>query len=322
MGIVRGVMVILLAVFASSNAAADSYPQRPVRFIVPFPPGGGTDIFSRMLGEKLSELWGKQVVVDNRSGAQGSIGTALGAKATPDGHTILFAHQGALTINPHLYVGLGYDTLRDFVAVARGATATPMIVVNPSVPARTISELVQLAKQSPGKLSFASTASGQQLIGELFKLTTGTDILHVPYKGGAPAILDLISGNVTMMFASVTTTLAQVNAGKLRPIAVLSTKRSEAIPNVPTAVEAGYPELGAGLVWYGIVVPTGTPQAIVSKLNTDIVGVLKSPEIAKRLNAIGQTVAPSTSKEFADQIREDYVRWAKVVKTSGIKAER
>ncbi|OGA52022.1 MAG: hypothetical protein A3F74_02040 [Betaproteobacteria bacterium RIFCSPLOWO2_12_FULL_62_58] len=315
------IAIIFLVLIANSSLANEVYPERPVRLIVPFPPGGGVDIFSRILAEKLSESWGKQIVVDNRSGAQGSVGTALGAKATPGGYTLLLAHQGALTINPHLYAQLGYDTLRDFVAVAKGATATPMIVVNPSVQARTISELVKLAKQNPGKLSFASTASGQQVVGELFKITTGTDILHVPYKGGPPAILDLISGNVTMMFASVATTLAQVNAGRLRPLAVLSTKRNEAMPDVPTAVEAGYPELSAALVWYGVVVPTGTPQSIVSKLNTDIVRVINSPEIAKRLSIIGLSPSPSTAKEFSNQIREDFVRWGKVVKAAGIRAE-
>ena len=311
----------LCMALANIGLAFADYPERPIRFIVPFPPGGATDIFSRTVGEKMAEVLGKQVVVDNRSGAQGSIGSRLGANANPDGYTILFAHQGALSINPHLYSGLGYETLNDFVAVARGATATPMIIVNPSVPAKNIGELVALAKQSPGKLTFASTSSGQQLVGELFKISSGTDIRHIPYKGGAPAILDVMTGNVTMMFASVTTGLAQVNAGKLRPLAVLSTKRNEAIPNVPTAVEAGYPELSAAEVWYGVVVPTRTPSPIVLKLNAAIVDILKLPDITKRLKAVGLEPSPSTPDEFSKQIRADYARWAKVVHTSGIKAE-
>lgn len=314
------IIVVLSLMTVFPIMAADNYPEKPVRLIVPFPPGGGVDIFSRVLAERLFEGWGRQMVVDNRSGAQGSVGTALAAKATADGYTLLVAHQGALTINPHLYRHLGYDTPRDFVAVARGATATPMIVVNPSIPAKSISDLVALAKKAPGKLSFASTSSGQQVVGELFKMTTGTDILHVPYKGGPPAVLDLMAGNVSMIFASVATTLTQVKAGKLRPLAVLSKTRNDAMPNVPTAIEAGYPELSAALVWYGIVAPNGTPEAIVSKISTDVISAVNTPELGKRFSTIGLTPAASSAKEFAEQIQSDFVLWGKVVKAAGIQA--
>jgi tripartite-type tricarboxylate transporter receptor subunit TctC len=293
-----------------------------VRFLVPFPPGGGTDAFARVVGAKLTEIWGQQVVVDNRAGAQGNIGTALGAKAPPDGYTITLAHQGALTINPHLYSGgTGYDTLRDFAAVSRGMETPSVLVVHPSVPANTMQELAQLAAQRPGVLTFASTASLQQLLGELFKLSTGTNIVHVPYKGAGPAVNDLLAGNVTMMFANPTSTVPQVKAGKLRALGILGTKRNDALPNVPTAPEAGFPQFSDAIEWYGVVAPAATPRETVAKLNAAVVRALKDPDVAARLGGIGQTPAPSTPEEFAAQIRADYERWGKVVKASGAKAE-
>jgi len=302
-------------------AVAQTYPSKPVRFIVPFPPGGGTDAFARIIGAKLAEIYGQQFIIDNRSGAQGNIGTALGAKAPPDGYTITLAHQGALVINPHLYSDPGFDTLRDFAAVSRGMGAASVLVVHPSVPARSMKELAQLAKQNPGKLTFASTASAQQLLGELFKLATHTDIVHVPYKGAGPAVLDLLAGNVSMMFANPTTTVPNVKAGKLRGLAVLGTKRNEALPDIPTAVEAGFPELSDVMEWYGVIVPAATPRAIVESLNGGIVRALASSDVVSRMNGIGQLPWPSTPAEFAKQIRAEYERWGRVVKASGAKVD-
>jgi tripartite-type tricarboxylate transporter receptor subunit TctC len=260
--------------------------------------------------------------VDNRAGAQGNIGTALGAKAAPDGYTITLAHQGALTINPHLYsTGTSYDTLRDFAAVSRGMETPSVLVVHPSVPANTMKELAELAAQRPGVLTFASTASLQQLLGELFKLTTGTNIVHVPYKGAGPAVNDLLAGNVSMMFANPTSTVPQVKAGKLRALGILGAKRNDALPNVPTAVEAGYPQFSDTIEWYGVVAPAATPRDTIAKLNAAVVRALKDPDVAVRLTGIGQTPAPSTPEEFAAQIRADYERWGKVVKASGAKVE-
>jgi tripartite-type tricarboxylate transporter receptor subunit TctC len=314
-------LVLAIGFAPPPGIAAESYPDRPVRFIVPFPPGGGTDAFARITGAKLAEQWSQQVIIDNRSGAQGNIGTALGARATPDGYTILLAQQGALTINPHLYSSPGFDTRRDFAAVSRGMATASVLVVHPSVAAKTMKELAQLAKQNPGKLTFASTASGQQLLGELFKLTTGTDMVHVPYKGAGPAIIDLLGGNVGVMFSNPATTVPQVKAGKLRALAVLGTKRNEALPDVPTAVEAGFPELSDVLEWYGVVAPAATPRAIIVKLNAAVVRALNSPDVIARLDAIGQSSAPSTPEEFAAQIRTDFERWGKVVKASGAKVD-
>ena len=314
-------LILLWVSVALPGFAAESYPERPVRFIVPFPPGGGTDAFARIVGAKLAEIWGQQVIIDNRAGAQGNIGTALGARATPDGYTLMLAHQGALVINPHLYSRPGFDTLRDFAAVSRGMSSASVLVVHPSVPAKTMKELVLLAKQTPGKLTFASTASAQQLLGELFKLTTATDILHVPYKGAGPAVVDLLAGNVSMMFANPTSTVPHVKSGRLRALGVLGTKRNEALPDVPTAVEAGYPQLSDVLEWYGVVVPAATPRETIKKLNAAVVRALNSPDVAARMNGIGQTPSPSTPEEFAKQIRAEFERWGKIVKASGAKVD-
>jgi tripartite-type tricarboxylate transporter receptor subunit TctC len=314
-------LLVAVALAVPPCFAQDAFPDKPVRFVVPFPPGGGTDAFARVVGAKLAENWGQQVVVDNRAGAQGNIGTAFGAKAAPDGYTITLAHQGALTINPHLYSTTGYDTLRDFAAVSRGMETASVLVVHPSVPANTMQELAQLASQRPGVLTFASTASLQQLLGELFKLTTGTNIVHVPYKGAGPAVNDLLAGNVSMMFANPTSTVPQVKAGKLRALGILGGKRNEALPAVPTAVEAGYPQFSDTIEWYGVVAPAATPRETIAKLNAAVVRALKDPDVSARLSGIGQTPSPSTPEEFAAQIRSDYERWGKVVKASGAKVE-
>jgi tripartite-type tricarboxylate transporter receptor subunit TctC len=312
--------LLSFALIGASAMAAD-YPDKAVRLIVPFPPGGGTDTLGRVLGAKLAEQWGQQVIIDNRAGAQGNIGTAMGAKAAPDGYVLTLAHQGALTINPHLYSNPGYDTLRDFAAVSLATEMAFILVVHPSLPARTMRELTQLAKQNPGKLTYASSSSGPQMAGELFKLTTKTDMLHIPYKGGGPATIDLLAGHVTIMFANPTATVPHIKAGKLRALGVMDSKRNDALPDVPTAIEAGYPELGNIIEWYGIVVPAATPAATVARLNTDVVRAIKSPDIFQRLQGIGQTPATSTAEKFGEYIRAEYERWGKVVKASGAKAD-
>lgn len=301
--------------------AAESYPAKPIRFIVPFPPGGGTDAFARILAPKLTEALGQQIVVDNRPGAQGNIGTSVAAKSPADGYTILLAHQGALTINPHLYPNTGYDTLKDIAGVARGTATAMVLVAHPTLPVKTLKELAALARQNPGKLTFASTASGQQLAGELFKLATKTDLVHVPYKGAGPAVIDLLAGNVTLMFANPTSVVPHVKAGKLRAIAVLGTKRNEALPQAQTATEAGYPDLAVVLEWYGVAVPAATPREIIGRLNAAVVKGLAAPEVVERMSTLGQTISPSSPEEFQNLIRDDFERWGKVVRASGAKAE-
>ena len=311
----------LVALCMCASAVAAEYPEKSVRLIVPFPPGGGTDGLARVLGAKLGEMWGQQVIVDNRGGAQGNIGTALGAKAPADGYTLTLGHQGALTINPHLYSNPGYDALRDFAPVTRATEMAFILVVHPSLPAKSMKELAALAKANPGKLTFASTSAGPQMAGELFRLTTKTDMLHVPYKGGGPATIDLLAGHVTIMFANPTATVPHVKAGKLRALGVMDRKRNDALPDVPSALEAGYPDLSNVIEWYGIVVPAATPKDIVAKLNAAVHQAMKAPDAAKRITGLGQTISPSTSAEFGDLMRAEYERWGRVVKASGAKAD-
>ena len=305
----------------STGSGRTSYPSKPVRFIVPFPPGGGTDALARILGAKLGEMWGQQVIVENRAGAQGNIGTAAGAKAAPDGYTITFAHQGALVINPHMYRDTGYDTLKDFAPVARTTEMAFVAVAHPSVPASNLRELAQHAKQNPGKLTFASTSAGPHIVGELFKLATGTDLVHVPYKGAGPAINDLLGGQVLLMFSNPTSTVPHVKSGKLRALGVMDSKRNPAIPDVPTALEAGLPDLSNVIEWYGVVVPAPTPRATVQRLSAAVLRAMAAPEVVERVQQLGQTPAPAGAEEFARYIRADYERWGRVVKASGAKAE-
>ncbi len=309
-----------LALLSQHAMAQPAYPVKSVRIIVPFSPGGGTDAFSRTIGAKLTQAWGQQVIVENRPGAQGNIGTAAGAKAAADGYTLTLAYVGTLSINPHLYKNAGFDPLKEFAAVSRGTLEAWVMVVHPSLPVRSVKELAALAKQRPGQLTFASSASGTQLVGELFKQATGTQIEHIPYKGAGPAVIDLLAGNVHMMYSNPTAAVPHVKTGKLRGLAVTGRKRLEALPDVVTGVEAGYPQLDV-LGWYGIVVPTGTPQAIIAKLNTDIVAALNAPDVRERMKAIGQELSPSTPEQFHEQIRTDYALWGKVVRESGVKAD-
>ena len=314
-------VLLLVIACAAAPGFAQGFPDKSVRLIVPFPPGGGTDGFGRILGAKLTEIWGQQVIIDNRGGAQGNIGTALGARAAPDGYTLTLAHQGALTINPHLYSKPGYDTLRDFAGVSRGTDMAFILVVHPSLPVKTMKELASLAKQNPGKLTFASTSSGPQMAGELFRLTTKTDMLHIPYKGGGPATIDLLAGHVAIMFANPTATVPHVKAGKLRALGVMGPKRNEALPDVPTAIEAGYPDLGNVIEWYGVAVPAATPREIVARLNASVVQAIRSPDVFKRIVSLGQTPVTSTPEEFDAWIRSEFERWGRVVKASGAKAD-
>ena len=317
----KAILAALLACAAMAVHAQDRFPEKPVRFIVPFPPGGGTDALARILAAKLGEQWGQQVIVDNRAGAQGNIGTAAGAKAAPDGYTITFAHQGALVINPHLYRDPGYDTLRDFAAVARTTEMAFIAVAHPSVPASNLRELAQHARQHPGKLTFASTSAGPHIVGELFKQATGTDLLHVPYKGAGPAINDLLGGQVLLMFSNPTSTVPHVKSGKLRALGVMDAKRNPSLPDVPTALEAGLPELSNVIEWYGVVVPAATPPGIVQRLSDAVLRAMAAPDVVERVTQIGQTPSPAGAEPFARLIREDYARWQQVVKTSGAKAE-
>lgn len=313
-------LFVFLAVSAPVLAQG-SFPDKPVRLIVPFPPGGGTDVLGRILAAKLGEVWGQQVIVENRAGAQGSVGTAAGAKSAPDGYTLTFAHQGAMVINPHIYKDPGYDTLRDFAAVARTTEMAFVAVAHPSVPASTLKELADYAKQNPGKLSFASSSAGPHIVGELFKQATGTQLLHVPYKGAGPALNDLLGGQVNVMFANPTSTVPHVRSGKLRGLGVMDTKRNPALPDVPSAQELGFAELSNVIEWYGIVVPAATPGPIVRKLEADVLKVMNMADARERIAQAGQTPSPAGADELGRLMRADFERWRKVVAAAGIRPE-
>lgn len=321
LGLLAGLGLVSLHAAGQTPPGTDGYPSKPVRLITPFPPGGGADAVSRILSIGLTRLWNQQLVVDNRPGAQGNIGTLLATKAPADGYTLVIAHQGVLTVNAHLYRKIGFDPLKDLIPVTLCTVQPFLLVAHPSVPARTMAELTALAKREPGKLTFASTASGPQIAGELYKSLAGIDMLHVTYKGGGPAVIDLLAGNVDLAVASPTSVVPHVKSGKLRAIALFGSERMEALPDVPTAAEAGYPALGQNPEWFGIAVPAGTPQAIVRKLNQDISAVLESPEAQKSIRTLGLIPTVSTPEAFAQRIQADYEVWGKVVKTSGVRTE-
>ena len=301
-------------------AFAQTFPSKPVRIIVPFAPGGGTDAFSRTVGAKLSQAWGQQVLVDNRAGAQGNIGTTAGAKSPADGYTLTLAYVGTLCINPHIYKDPGFDAFKDFSAITRGTLEAWVLVVHPSLPVYSVKDLVTLAKRRPGELFFASSASGTQLVGELFKQATGTNITHVPYKGAGPAVIDLLAGNVQLMYSNPTAAVPHVKNHRLRGLVVTGKKRLDALPDLITGIEAGYPQLDV-LGWYGMVAPAATPAPIINKLNADFVAALNAPDVRERMKAIGQELSPSTVAEFQELIRNDYALWGKVVRGAGVKAD-
>lgn len=313
--IVLGWAAATLALPLSVHAQA--YPTRPLRFIVPYPPGGGTDLFARALGAGLAKSLGQQVVVDNRGGAQGAIANAAVARANPDGYTILLAEIGAFTMTPWLVKSAGFDPLKDFAQVSLGVTYPNAAVAHPSLAARNLKELAELAKAKPDAIKFASASPLSQLSGELFKLLAGVKMLNVPYKGAGPATIDLVGGQVEVMFVTAASALPMVKAGKTRALVVTGPKRIAALPDVPTSRESGYPDFEV-LGWFGVVAPAGTPKDLVTRLNREIGAVLRSPGFAEKLQAAGLDVSPSSPEEMTQIVRSDYARWGKVVKAVGI----
>lgn len=306
---------------AGPDAAAQAYPARPVRMIVPYPAGGGTDIISRTVAHKLGEKWGQQVVVDNRGGANGIIGTDLAAKAKPDGYTLVVV-IATQAINPALYPKLPYNSDTDFTPVTLMAQYPFILTVHPSVPAKTAREFIALAKKRPGEMSYASSGngSGPHLGFELFKSTAGIDVVHVPYKGAGPANTELISGQVQAFFNNVLAARPHIDSGRLRVLAATSARRSKAMPELRTLSESGLPGFDV-TGWYGVLVPAGTPAAIATRLQADIAAVLQIPEIASRLSSEGAEPVGSSSAEFAKFLQVETQKWAKVVKAAGIKLD-
>ena len=311
----------VLAIAATAAPAAEWAPKRPVRMIVPFPPGGAVDTIGRIVASGLPERFGQQVVVDNRGGANAIIGTELAARAVPDGHTILIVPAGH-SITPSVTRKLPYDSLKDFAAIGLIGNSAYMLVVAPSLPAKTIKEFVALARARPGQLNYAFTGHGNatHVAGELFKVLSGIDMVGVNYKGGGPALIDVMGGHVTTFFSGVSSGTPHVKAGKLRALGVTTSRRSTALPDVPTIAEAGLPgyEVDA---WYGLLAPAATPAAVVARLNRDLAQLLSTETMKERLLAAGLEARASTPAEFRDRIARDIARWAEVVKKAKIPVE-
>ena len=319
----RGLLSALVCLAACTAAAADpAYPTRPVRFIVPFAPGGSTDTLARTLAQKLSDALGQQVVVDNRSGGNGNIGTELVARATPDGHTIVLGYIANLGIGPSLYAKLPYDPVKDFAPVTLLAVAPNILVAHPSVPVKNVRELVAYAKANPNKVNYASAAVASlgHLAGELLNSSAGIHMQHVPYKGSGQAVIDLLAGQVQIMVSGMSSVMPHIKGGKLRPLAVTGAQRSPATPEVPTIAEAGYPGFEAS-AWYSVMAPAGTPKPVVSRLNGEILRALKMPEVKDRLENVGFELVGSSPEACGAYIKSEIAKWAKVVKASGVKAE-
>ena len=301
------------------NATAQNFPAKPVRLIVPFAAAGPADIQARLIGPKLTEAWGQPVVVENRAGGNTIIATELTARADPDGHIVLVVSAG-FTINVSLYSKLPYDSLRDFAPVTQLTSGPAIVVVHPSLPARSVKELIQLARSRPGQLTYASAGLPSQLAVELFKVMTGTDLVHVPYKGAAPAMIDLIAGHVQVSFPTIIGAFSHVQSGRLRALATTGAKRAPAAPDLPTMMEAGVPGYEAAN-WFGTAVPAKTPPAIIAKLSQEIARALRLPDVSERLLSQGMEPTSSTPEEFSAYIRSEMTKWARVVKASGAKAE-
>jgi len=293
-----------------------------VRIIVPYPPGGANDILARMLAPKLTELWGQQIVIDNRAGSAGNVGAAIAARTTPDGYTLLMGGAGTMSINMSLYKSLQFDTLRDFAPLAMIASLPMFVIVHPSVPARSVRELIDVARAKPGALNFMSPGSGTpgHLAGELFKRMTGVDMLHVPYKGGAPAMTDLLAGQVQLSFYNMAPALPHVKAGKLRGIAVTGLKRSPTAPEFPTVAESGVPGFEV-IGWWGLFAPAATSGSVVQKLTTDILRVVEHRETQQQLVALAYEPTVLGGKAFRDNIALEIAKWAKVIEASGARAD-
>jgi tripartite-type tricarboxylate transporter receptor subunit TctC len=306
----------------AAGAYAQSYPARPIRLISPYAPGGGSDTLARIIGQWLTASWGKPVVIENRPGAAGSIGAEIAAKASPDGYTALVTPSAVLTINPHLYARLPYDPLRDFAPVTAAANSPFLLVVHPSIPANNVKELIAYARANPQRLSYSSSGNGSSthLAGVMFAGLAGVELLHVPYRGAAPATVDLLAGRIQLRFSSVVPALPHVRAGKVRALAISSAKRYGPLPDIPTVAESGLPGFAVES-FYAVVVPARTPRAIVEKLNAEIVRHLKSGETKARMAADGAEPIGSTPAELTAMIRADLARWAKPVKDSGARAE-
>jgi tripartite-type tricarboxylate transporter receptor subunit TctC len=305
----------------SDMAAAQAWPARPVRLIVPFPPGGTTDIFARIAAQKLSEHFGKQFYIENIAGATGNVGAAQVARATPDGYTVLITFS-SYVVNPTLFAKLPFDPNKDLMPVTLAVTATNVLTINPSVPARNLGDLIALIKSNPGKYNYASGGVGTQahLLGEMLRLSLALDIVHVPFNGGGPEIASIVAGHTPIGWSALVSAAQQIKAGQLLALAVASKTRSTLFPEIPTTAEAGYPDI-QGDSWVGVLVPAGTPNEIIGVLHREMVTILALPDVKERLPALGFEVVASTPGEFATRIKAEIGSWAKVIRAANIKQD-
>jgi len=314
--------LLLLGLCFSLGALAQSYPSKPIKLIVPFPVGGIADIYSRIVAARLADLWGQPVVVDNRTGAGGNIGADLVAKAAPDGYTIGIGSIGTHAVNVTLFARMPYDAVNDFAPIVHLLEAEGLLVVHPSVPAKSVPELIAYARANPGKLTFASAGMGtaSHLAGELFKAMARVDMTHVPYKGNVPAITDLLAGQTSLIFATMPTVLPHVKAGKLRPLATIGEQRSAAVPELPTVSEAALPGF-AVTNWVGFFAPAGTPQDIVRRWNAETLKIMQTPEMQQRLLNEGARFIPMSPEQFGAFVKSEIAKWAPVVRASGARVD-
>ncbi len=313
----------LMAALASPLAAqAQAYPNKPIRLVVPFAPGGVTDTSGRLIAEQLGKRLGQQVVVDNKPGASGNIGTSLVTQAEPDGYTLVLAFDGTMVINPHVFEKMPFNTTRDLAPVGKIGDAILILVAHPGVKAKTLQEVLALSKTQAGGLSYGTSGTGgtPHIAGELLKQRTGANLVHVPYKGGGQALIDVIGGNIPLVYTAVAGAVQHVKNGKLHPVAVSSTQRSRSLPDVPTFIESGVPDFEASS-WVGLMAPIKTPRPIIDKLNAELNAVLNDPEVRERLNGMGIAATPGTPEKFGEEIRRDLARFGAVVKAAGIKVE-
>ncbi|WP_293407742.1 tripartite tricarboxylate transporter substrate binding protein [Polaromonas sp.] len=316
------VLAAFAAVLPQYALAQAAYPSKPIRLVVPFVPGGVTDTSGRLIAEQLSKRLGQQVIVDNRPGASGNIGTQLVAASPPDGYTLVLAFDGTMVINPHVFEKMSFDTLRDFAPVGKIGDAVLILVANPSLPAKTLQEVIALSKTQAGGLSYGTSGTGgtPHIAGEQLKLRTGANLTHVPYKGGGQAMTDVLGGQIPLVYTAVAGAQGQVKAGRLKPIAVSSAQRSRSLPDVPTFMESGVPDFEVNS-WVGLLAPAKTPRAIIDKLNTELNAVLNDPETRDKLNVMGIAATPGAPEKFGDEMKRDLQRYGPVVKAAGIKVE-
>lgn len=320
--IVASSTLTLCAVFAAAPAQSQTWPSKPIRFIVPFPPGGGTDVMARAVAPKLGEGLGQQVVVDNRSGAGGMIGVELAAKSPPDGYTLGIATVGQISINPNLYAKMPFDPVKDLAPVTMAGNIFNVLIVHPALPAPSVKALIALARSRPGELNYGSSGTGaaDHLSAELFQVMTKTKMVHVPYKGGPLAMIDLISGNLQLMFSTVPTAVGLIKGGKVRAMAITNSNRYPLMPELPTVAEAGIPGFAVNN-WTGVFVPAATPPAVITRLNAEFVKVLAMPDVKKRLMDNGIDAVSNTPQQFAAYIRGETAKWASVIKDANVKLD-